>query len=224
MDRFRVRYQTVEFGDEDIHLRSLRDTQEWDDCDGHAERLAISSSQWSHFGVLWDSAYVLAHLMARYEVGERRVLEVGSGLGLASLVLNRRGANITATDYHPDASAFMAVNTALNDDAPIPFHRVSWAEADDGRLQRFDLLIASDVLYERGQAKPFAAFLLRHAAPRCEIIVVDAGRGHRRDLDRALLDAHFVQDELEIRATDFPGERFRGRTHRYRRSAARRAG
>ena len=218
MDRLRVRYQTIEFGDEDIHLRSLRDTQEWDDRDGRAAELQISSAQWSLFGVLWDSAYVLAHLMSRYDVGERRVLEVGSGLGLASLVLNRRGANITATDYHPDASVFMAVNTALNGDAPIPFHRASWADDGDGGLKRFDLLIASDVLYEPGQAKPFAAFLLRHAAPLCEIIVVDAGRGHRRDLDRALLDAQFVQDELEIRATDFPGERFRGRTHRYRRS------
>jgi predicted nicotinamide N-methyase len=219
MSRFRVRYQTIEFGDEDIHVRSLRDTQEWNDDDGHAERLAISSAQWSLFGVLWDSAHVLAHLMARYAIDGRRVLEVGSGLGLASLVLNRRRADITATDYHPDAGAFMAENTKLNDDPPIPFHRVSWADAPDARLAQFDLLIASDVLYEPGQAKPFAAFLLRHAKAECEIILVDANRGHRRDLDRALSDAQFVQDELEIRATDYPGDQFRGRTHRYRRSA-----
>lgn len=220
MARLRYRYQTIEFGDEDIHVRSLRDLQEFSDDDGEAEAVGISSARWSLFGVLWDAGYVLANLMARYDVGDRRVLEIGSGLGLASLVLNRRGLDVTASDRHPEAEAFLAVNTDLNGDARIPFHQVSWVEDDDDDLREFDLLIASDVLYEDSHADVLAKFLAAHAAPVCEIIVVDGGRGQRRGLRHKLAARGFVLDELEIRATDFPGDRFRGRTLRFRRGHA----
>lgn len=41
MTTLRVRYQTLEFGTADIHIRSLRDNQEFSDNDGAA--LGISS-------------------------------------------------------------------------------------------------------------------------------------------------------------------------------------
>jgi len=40
----RVRYQTIEFGDVDIHVRTLRDTLQFEDVDGEAEALGISSA------------------------------------------------------------------------------------------------------------------------------------------------------------------------------------
>jgi predicted nicotinamide N-methyase len=101
----RVRYQTLEFEDVDIHVRALRDNQEYSDDDGEAEKLGISSAQWSLFGVLWASGEALARHLFDYNIEGLRILEVGCGLGLASLVLNHRHADITATDYHPEAGA-----------------------------------------------------------------------------------------------------------------------
>ena len=43
-----------------------------------------------------------------------KILEVGCGIGLCSLVLQRRGADITASDYHPLAEEFLRFNAALN--------------------------------------------------------------------------------------------------------------
>ena len=37
----------------------------------------------------------------------KRILEVGCGIGLSSLILNRLNADITATDYHPEAEKFL---------------------------------------------------------------------------------------------------------------------
>lgn len=218
MSRPRLRYQTFEFGDEDIHVRGLRDLQEFSDDAGVAEALGISSARWSLFGVVWDCGYVLARLMARYDVGDRRVLEVGSGLALASLVLNRRGLDITATDRHPEAGPFLAANAALNGDPPIPFRRLSWVDEDDD-LDRFDLVIGSDVLYEREHGADLGGFVLRHAAAACEVIVVDAGRGETGSFGRVLAAGGFGHDELEILPSDHRGESFRGRAHRYRRGA-----
>jgi len=219
MSRLRFRFQTVEFGDDDIHVRSLRDLQQFSDDQGAAESLGISSAQWSLFGVLWASSFVLADLMAGFPVGTRRVLEVGSGLGLASLLLNHRGHDVTAMDRHPCANAFMDVNTALNGDPTIPFFEGCWDD-DTLDMPRFDLIIASDILYEDPHAVQLAAFVIRRAAPACEVIIVDAGRGQRKRLDALLAVAGFDHTELDAKPPRDDSAPFRGRIHRYARLAA----
>lgn len=185
MSGFRVRYQTIEFGPVDIHVRTLRDTQEFADPQGEAERLGISSATWPLFGVLWDAGKALANHMADYDVGERRILEVGCGIGLASLVLNHRDSDITATDLHPEAEGFLEANAALNGDDTIPFERTAWGDQDD-ELGLFDLIIASDVLYEQPHAELVANFIQDHAQPRCEVVVIDPRRGHGGRFGRAM--------------------------------------
>ncbi|ABD82105.1 class I SAM-dependent methyltransferase [Saccharophagus degradans] len=175
MSNYRVRYQTIEFGDTDIHVRSLRDNQEFSDDFGIAEKLGISSSTWSLFGILWDSGLVLAHHMHTASTEGKRILELGCGIGLASLVLNRRNQDITATDYHPEAHAFLNKNTALNSDAEIPFLRTGWAD-EKSELGLFDIIIGSDILYDNYHAELVSEFIEQHAKPHCQVIIVDPGR------------------------------------------------
>jgi hypothetical protein len=122
----RIRYQTIEFGDVDIHLRTLRDRQQYLDVDDVAGKLGISSATWPLFGVVWVSREVLAHFMFDYKVAGKRILKVGCGIALASLVLNHRFADITATNYHPEAGHFLVENVQLNKGKEIPFVRMGW--------------------------------------------------------------------------------------------------
>jgi predicted nicotinamide N-methyase len=169
-----LRYQTVEFADLDIHVRGLRDSQE---CGGDSyDEPLLSSSNWALFGVLWESGKVLAQLMCDFDIEGRRILEVGCGLGIASLVLNSRLADISATDYHPEAQSFLDANVALNGGPTIPFARANWLDEDCG-LGKFDLVIGADLLYERGQAELLSKFIDAHANDACEVIIVDPGRG-----------------------------------------------
>lgn len=121
MSPLRFRYQTIEFGELDIHLRTLRDRQQYDDPGGITEGLGISSASWPLFGIVWASGEALARLMLHYQVAGRRILEVGCGIGLASLLLNQRMADITATDQHPAAGQFLQHNARLNNCREIPF-------------------------------------------------------------------------------------------------------
>lgn len=66
MTKLRLCYQTVEFGKTDIHLCTLHDKQEFDDPQGAAEKLGISSASWPLFGVVWPSSMVLAHYISDY--------------------------------------------------------------------------------------------------------------------------------------------------------------
>lgn len=68
-------------------MRSLLDRQQFHDPDGNAEALGISSATWPLFGLLWPTGRVLAHAMVSFELKGRRVLELGCGMALASLVV-----------------------------------------------------------------------------------------------------------------------------------------
>jgi hypothetical protein len=52
MSRYQVHHQTIEFGNDDIHLPSLRDNQQFSDDDQVADNLGIHSTAWPIFGVL----------------------------------------------------------------------------------------------------------------------------------------------------------------------------
>jgi len=194
MSSLRVRYQTKEFGETDIHIRSLRDNQQFSDDDGTAEKLGISSATWPLFGIIWPSSEVLAHLMHDYEIAGKRILEVGCGIALASLVLNHRQADITATDYHPEAGKFLRLNTDLNDGEAIPFVRTSWEDGDSG-LGEFDLIIGSDLLYERGHAEALSAFIDHHAKPHCEVILIDPGRGQHARFSKLMVALGYAHSQ-----------------------------
>ena len=125
------------------------------------------------FGVLWPAGIALAEKMSSFPVQGKRILEAGCGLALPSLVLKRRGAEVTATDHHPEAEEFLRFNAATNGIPAVPFKRGSWI---DVQLGLFDLIIGADLLYERDQPAQLAAFLERHAAPGAEIVIADPGR------------------------------------------------
>lgn len=216
MNALRVRYQTIEVGNLDIHVRTLRDNQQYLDVDGVAEGLGISSANWPLFGVVWESGAVLARVMLDYKLGEKRILEVGCGIALASLVLNQRHADITATDYHPEAEHFLAANVRLNNGREIPFVRTGWADTDSG-LGRFDVVIGSDLLYEHGYVELLAAFIERHAKSHCEVIIVDPGRPHRARFSKKMITLGYTLEQHRPTHSDDPQRPFGGQVLRYMR-------
>ena len=218
MPSLRYRYQTMEFGDVDIHLRTLRDRQQYADPDGTAEALGISSATWPLFGVVWASSEILAHLMLDYEVTGRRILEVGCGIGLASLLLNQRQADITATDQHPSAEHFLQCNVALNNGRDIPFVRTGWAD-EISDIGEFDLIIGSDLLYERDHAALLAGFIDQHARQRCEVIIIDPNRGHSAKFSNRMADLGYAHTRSKPENPHSLEPPFRGNILRYTRSA-----
>ncbi|MFZ5572463.1 MAG: class I SAM-dependent methyltransferase [Thermodesulfobacteriota bacterium] len=216
MSSLRVRYQTIEFGEVDIHVRTLRDRYQYLDVDGIAEKAGIFSASWPLFGVVWASGKILAHLMLDYEIAGRRILEVGCGIALASLVLNHRRADITATDHHPEAERFLLENVKLNQGNTIPFVRTGWGDAVSS-LSDFDLIIGSDLLYERGHADMLAGFIDQHARPHCEVILVDPGRGQQARFTKKMTGLGYSYYQQKPAATNLSAEPFLGRILRYTR-------
>jgi ETFB lysine methyltransferase len=211
MAAVKYRYQTIEFGNHDIHYRCLRDKQQFSDDDGEAETLGISSASWPLFGMVWQSGEVLAELMTDYNVNSRRILEIGCGVGLASLVLNERFADISATDIHPSAGEYLEHNTQLNNGKHIPFFRTAWEDTLDSEMEKFDLIIGSDLLYERQHSEALSLFIQHFAKSKCEVIIVEAGRGYRANFTKRMEELGFHFEQLRAISPRTKPDAFKGR-------------
>jgi predicted nicotinamide N-methyase len=111
-----------------------------------------------YWAELWPAATALATALP--DVAGLRVVELGCGLGLPSLVASARGADVTASDWAYDAVELLCENAARNGlvvRAEVRDWREPWPE-------RFDLALAADVLYERRNVEPLLE-RLRELAP-----------------------------------------------------------
>lgn len=216
MPGYSTRMLTVRLGGHDYRIRALSDLQQFADPTGQAQRAGISSSLWSLFGQVWPSGRVLAEAMSDFDVAGKRILELGCGLGLSSLVLAHRGADVVASDHHPLAEPFLAYNAGLNDLPAVTYRDLPWA-VPDATLGSFDLIIGSDILYERDHAAQIALMMQRHARPDAELLVTDPGRGNSGPFTRAMAAQGFGVTERRSRFDEKDSEPFRGRLLSYRR-------
>ena len=216
MSSIRYRYHTAEFGKYDIHYRTLRDRQQFEDDLGEAKSLGISSASWPLFGVVWPAGEILARLMLNYDIDSRRILEIGCGIGLASLVLNERMANVSATDIHPRAGDFLQYNSQLNCGRHIPFFRTAWEDLQIKNHGVFDLLIGSDLLYEQVHPKSLSLFIKKYAKPRSEVIIVEASRGYYSSFRDRMNNLGYTVTELDDSVLYLGSEKFKGKILRFR--------
>lgn len=125
-----------------------------------------------YWAELWPAGLALAReLPAR--LGGLRVVELGCGLGVPSLVAAARGAHVTAVDWAADAIALLRENAARNNLSLDAVHG-DWRRFDGS----FDLALAADVLYEARNVEPLAGLVSR-IAPRA--LVGLAGRPYEGD-------------------------------------------
>ena len=152
---------------------------------------------------LWPSGEVLAiELAGSPPRPGTRVLELGCGLALPSIVAARAGANVLATDASSDAVAFATHCLALNElDATVAC--ADWTKDGDDLIERgpFDLVLAADVLYTRANADEAVRLLPRLVEPNGQVLLADPDRaGGRRLLTGARKSFHVqTREHGEVR-------------------------
>ncbi len=126
-----------------------------------------------YWAELWPSALALARAVGVRALHGARTLELGCGLGLPSLAAAAAGGRVLATDWAPDAIAMTERNAARNG-LSVETLCVSWT-APDPLLDRapWNLVLASDVLYEERNGEARLPLLPRLGG---EIWLADPGR------------------------------------------------
>ncbi|HEX3807604.1 MAG TPA: methyltransferase domain-containing protein [Gaiellaceae bacterium] len=128
-----------------------------------------------YWAELWPAATALAEALP--DVAGLRVVELGCGLGVTSLVAAAKGGRVTATDWAPEAIELLRVNAERNG-LELRAEARDWREPWD---ERFDLALAADVLYERRNVEPLLE-RLRALAPTA--LVGLAGRPYEAEFLR----------------------------------------
>lgn len=114
---------------------------------------------------LWPSSLLLASVVAESPLlgPGVRILEIGCGLGLVGLAAALRGADVLMTDFNPLAVEAARANAQRNALA-VRAERFDW-NSPPPQDWAFDLLLASDVLYEPASAAPVARLIARLGCP-----------------------------------------------------------
>lgn len=217
MPGYQVKLETHVLGVSPFVIRSLLDRQQYADPDGAAHAAGISSASWPLFGMVWPSARMLANAMQTQNLAGKRILEIGCGLALASLVIHRRLGDITASDCHPLTGAFLAENLRLNALPALKYQTGHWGR-ENPALGRFDLIIASDVLYERDQPDTLSRFIDRHSADAVDVIVLDPDRGNRNGFCRKMAALGYTLDMQRANTEQTTGEPYKGHFLNFRRA------
>lgn len=130
------------------------------------------------FGLLiWESAQALAEALAEDKggVAGRSVLELGAGVGFPGIMARDLGAaSVRQTDHISEALDLCRVNAAVNRVEGIELALANWDAWTDAR--RYDLIIGSDVIYERQAHAPLIAILDRNLAPGGRALIADPRR------------------------------------------------
>lgn len=126
-----------------------------------------------YWAVLWRSGVALARELDSVTLRGLRVVELGCGLAVPSIAAARAGAAVLATDGCAEALTLAERNARANG-VRIETATVDWAEPGEllGRAP-FDVVLAADVLYERGSVALLLSLLPRLAP---EAWIADPGR------------------------------------------------
>ena len=128
-----------------------------------------------YWAELWPSAVALSHYLVRHlDLEGRRVLELGCGLGLVSVVAALQGARVLCTDHQEAALAFARRNTRDNGCRGVRFQLVDWC--CPALRRRYDCILAADVIYEARSFAPLVALLQRYLARGGMAIIAEPGR------------------------------------------------
>jgi predicted nicotinamide N-methyase len=167
-----------------------------------------------YWAELWASAVALAHDVSLRSLRGKRTLELGCGLGLPSIAAARSGGRVLATDWSPDAVLATAANAERND-VRVETLECSWA-SPEAIVERgpWDLVLASDVLYERRNANLLLRLLPHLVDERGLVLIADPQRAAAaRFLER-------VENEGWLLKTTGTPRSERVRIHRLRRFAS----
>ncbi len=134
----------------------------------------VKDEQMPYWAEIWPSAITLSTFIAdEMAVDAKRVIEIGAGVGMVSVVSAWNGASVLATDYSLEALRFARYN-ALKNRVDLSCERLDWRMVQC--QEKFDLLFAADVLYERVNLLPIITAIEKLLKPGGAAYISDPRR------------------------------------------------
>ena len=204
---YKTHIQQRRLGDKLYVLEAIRDLDEAIDlvCESltaEEQKDPFAEDLCPYFGILWPAAEALAIFLNDHPefIKNKKVLELGCGLGFPSLVASHLGAEVLATDYHPDVEEYF-IRNCRHSSVISSYKRLNWRQSTES-LDQFDVVMGSDVLYESKHASEVAQGLIRFLSSGGKILLSDPGRNYLQPFLTAMKNENFNEDSYLIKVGD----------------------
>lgn len=175
--RYATRVERLSIGARQIELTLIAEPDRvLDDAAAAETRGDATRPHVPYWAELWDSALGVANWIAAGQTrvdANATVLDLGCGMGLTGTAAAAIGARVLFADIEPLALLLARLN-ALPWWERTGARRVDWSR--DNLLQRFDLIIGADILYEKQQWAALDLFWRAHLKEGGTVLLGEPGR------------------------------------------------
>jgi predicted nicotinamide N-methyase len=162
----------------------------------------------------WPAATLLAEYVLAEHRGTGRAIDLGCGVGPVALAAARAGWSVLASDYDADAVVFAAENARRNGIELASTATIDWRQPFVGTP--FDLVLGSDVLYERRNVEPVAQWISQALAANGTALVADPNRSAAEGFTEAAMMNGLQVERMPREHTPPHGLIIRGAIYRLR--------
>ena len=135
----------------------------------------VKDERLPYWADVWPSSTILAARLRELDGKGLSALELGCGVGLCTIAARSVGCDVLSTDYYEDALEFTRANVFRNLGGEARTMLFDWRHPPRN-LGRYDIVLASDVLYEVEYAILLPQILDRTLGQNGFALVGDPGR------------------------------------------------
>lgn len=179
----------------EIRLRlSTPDMPLWRADEGELARLGVPDPYWAF---CWGGGQALARYLLDHGdlVADRRVLDLGSGGGVAAIAAALGGArHVCAADTDPWAAEAAIMNARLND----VVLETTTSDLLAGPTGNWDVVLAADLCYDAPLALRVVEWLAAHARRGALCLLSDLDRGFLPPADLRVLETYRAPADVDV--------------------------
>lgn len=160
--KYPVETVPLKIGNKVLSILQMKDYEEY--IINAVESRDLNVTEVPFWAKLWEASFVLAYFLGRQPVvAGQRILEIGAGIGIVGVYAAMCGHNVTITDINEDALRFCRANALLNGAPQATVMQLDWNDA--APFLPFDVIVGSEVIYDRRSYPLLVSFLDKALAP-----------------------------------------------------------
>jgi predicted nicotinamide N-methyase len=102
---------------------------------------------------IWEASVVMADFLSRIKPEpDKRILELGAGLGVAGITASSFGHRVMITDYSDEVLDFARVSSSVNGCQGVLFSKLDWLKPAD--IGKFEIIVGAEILFHQNFFEP----------------------------------------------------------------------